>query len=86
MLAGPALKAPTVQKLPAFLTTSISAAGRQQAGAEAVLRILRVTNGDAYKLAANDVSALIGALTALGQSDAARMLALEATGYWRTSL
>ena len=69
-----------------FLLASIEAAAREGAGAELVLRLLGLTKGDAYRLAPHDVGALVAALRTLGQGDAARLLALEATGYWRTSL
>lgn len=68
------------------LLTSIGAAAKAGAGAEVILRVLQLTNGDAYDLAAGDIAALVSALRALGQDEAARILALEATGYWRTSL
>ena len=69
-----------------FLLESITAAAREQAGAEVVLQLAKLTNGDAYKLSAIDAGTLVGALRQLGQEDAAHMLALEATGYWRNSL
>jgi len=69
-----------------FLLGSLEAAAREGAGAELVLRLLGLTKGDAYRLAPQDVGALVSALKTLGQGDAARLLALEATGYWRASL
>jgi len=69
-----------------FLLSAIEAAAKEDAGAELVLRLLALIKGDAYRLAPQDVGALVSALNALGQRDAARLLALEATGYWRSSL
>lgn len=69
-----------------YLLASLEAAANAGAGAEVVLRMLALTDGDLSGLPASDVTALISALRALGQDDAARMLALEATGYWRTRL
>ena len=69
-----------------LLLASVSAAAKEQAAAEVILRLSSLTKGDPYKLAAQDVGALVAALRILGQEDAARMLALEATGYWRSSL
>ena len=69
-----------------FLLASIGAAAEQGAGAEAVLRLIEVTDGDASRLPTMAAASLVAALRALGQEDAARMLALNATGYWRRSL
>ncbi len=69
-----------------YLLASIEAAARAQAGAELVFQALALTNGDAYSLTPNEARTLVKSLRVLGQEDAARMLAIEATGYWRKSL
>lgn len=68
------------------LKASILAAADAGAGAETLLRLLAIVKGDAYRLPVQDVTALIKALRSLGQRDAARALALEASGYWHQTL
>lgn len=87
MLAGSdASDAAERTRVSPFLLTSINAAAEQGAGAEAILRLIQVTDGDVSSLPTMVASSLVKALRALGQEDAARMLALNATGYWRRSL
>ena len=69
-----------------YLLTSLQAAAHSKAGAEVILRALALTNGDAYALTAQEAQALVKSLVVLGQDDAARALAMEATGYWRAAL
>lgn len=74
------------QGISPHLRASISAAAKDGAAAEVILRALALIKGDAYKLSSADAASLVTALRDLGQHDAARLLALEATGYWRSSL
>lgn len=67
------------------LLASIAAAADAGAGAETVLRVIAITQGDADRLAAGDAAAMTRALRALGQDDAARQLALEAMGFWQAA-
>ena len=60
------------------------AATRSGAAAETVLRTLDITGGDPSKLDAADLAILVDALRRIGAEDAARVLAVEATGYWKT--
>ncbi len=69
-----------------YLLTSLQAAAHSKAGAEVILQALALTNGDAYALTAQEAQALVKSLVVLGQDDAARALAMEATGYWRAAL
>lgn len=69
-----------------YFLASIEAAARAQVGAELVFQALALTNGDAYSLTLGEARTLVKSLRVLGQEDAARMLAMEATGYWRKSL
>lgn len=72
--------------LPAYQMRAILAAAEAGAASEVVLGILKLTDGDPYKLHPADTAMLCEALKLIGQEDAARLLALEATGYWRRSL
>lgn len=65
------------------LLTAISAGAQAGAGAEVILQLVSEVRGDASKLVPADSAVLIEALQTLEQTDAARLLALEATGYWR---
>ena len=72
--------------LPAYQMRAILAAAEAGAASEVVLSILKLTDGDPYKLHPADTAMLCEALQLIGQEDAARLLALEATGYWRRAL
>lgn len=63
---------------------AISAAGEAGAAGEVVLSIVEATNGNPSKLDAHTLGTFFDALTAVGLKDAARQLAIEATGYWST--
>jgi len=61
---------------------AIAAAGKAGAAGEVVLAIVEATNGDPSKLDPHTLGTFFDALTAIGLEDAARQLAIEATGYW----
>ncbi|MEZ5999834.1 hypothetical protein [Hyphomonas sp.] len=62
---------------------AIWAAARSGTAAEVVLRTVSLTNGDASELGLADLTLILAALEDIGAEDAARLLALEATGYWK---
>jgi hypothetical protein len=62
---------------------AVWAAARSGTAAEVVLRTVSLTNGDPSGLGLTDLSLLFAALQDIGADDAARLLALEATGYWK---
>ncbi|MCA8901228.1 MAG: hypothetical protein KDA53_08245 [Hyphomonas sp.] len=62
---------------------AILAATRSGTASEAVMATLDMTGGDPSKLETPDLIILIEALRRIGAEDAARVLALEATGYWK---
>ena len=64
---------------------AIWAAARSGTAAEVILRSVALTNGDASELGLTDITLILGALQAIGADDAARLLALEATGYWKAA-
>ncbi len=66
--------------------TSIRAAADADAAGEAILRILSYTRGNPADLSVSDIAAMVEALREIGADDAARALAVEAPGYWKTSL
>lgn len=86
MLASAAGQRASGGAVPPLVLVSIGAAAKAGAGAEVILQLIKLTKGDAYGLDPVDARALVGALGLLGQKEAARMLALEATGYWRGTL
>lgn len=63
---------------------AVWAATRSGTAAEVVLRALTLTNGDPSELGLTDLTLVLGALQDIGAKDAARLLALEATGYWKS--
>jgi hypothetical protein len=63
---------------------AVWAATRSGTAAEVVLRALILTNGDPSELGLTDLTLVLGALQDIGAKDAARLLALEATGYWKS--
>jgi hypothetical protein len=62
---------------------AVWAAARSGTAAEVVLRTVSLTNGDASELGLADITLILAALEDIGAGDAARLLALEATGYWK---
>jgi hypothetical protein len=62
---------------------AIWAAARSGTAAEVVLRTVSLTNGDPSELGLADITLILAALEDIGAEDAARLLALEATGYWK---
>ncbi|WP_375208364.1 hypothetical protein [Hyphomonas jannaschiana] len=62
---------------------AVWAAARSGTAAEVVLRTVSLTNGDASELGLADITLILAALQDVGADDAARLLALEATGYWK---
>ena len=62
---------------------AIWAAARSGTAAEVVLRTVSLTNGDPSELGLADIMLILAALEDIGAGDAARLLALEATGYWK---
>jgi hypothetical protein len=62
---------------------AIWAAARSGTAAEVVLRTVSLTNGDPSELGLADITLILAALQDIGAEDAARLLALEATGYWK---
>nr|WP_321360271.1 hypothetical protein [uncultured Hyphomonas sp.] len=62
---------------------AIWAAARAGTAAEVVLRTVSLTNGDPSDIGLADITLILAALEDIGAEDAARLLALEATGYWK---
>ncbi|WP_321487844.1 hypothetical protein [uncultured Hyphomonas sp.] len=62
---------------------AVWAAARSGTAAEVVLRTVSLTNGDASELGLADITLILAALEDIGAEDAARLMALEATGYWK---
>jgi len=62
---------------------AVWAAARSGTAAEVVLRTVSLTNGDASELGLADITLILAALEDIGAGDTARLLALEATGYWK---
>ncbi len=65
---------------------AIEAAAQASAAGEAILQIVSLTNGDPTQLEIDDLAAMIAALRRVGAEDAARVLAAEASGYWKSAL
>ena len=61
----------------------LSQTPQARTAAEVVLRTVSLTNGDASELGLADITLILAALQDVGADDAARLLALEATGYWK---
>ncbi len=74
------------RRLNSWNVMAAKAAADGDAAGEAILQILGFTKGDPTQLAVTDLTILIAALREIGADDAARVLALEATGYWNASL
>ena len=62
---------------------AVLAAARSGTAAEVVLSSLALTDGDPSALGTTDLALVLEALQDIGADDAARALALEATGYWK---
>ena len=62
---------------------AVLAAARSGTAAEVVVSTLALTDGDPSKLETSDLAILAAALEDVGAGDAARQLALEASGYWK---
>ncbi|MEM1105428.1 MAG: hypothetical protein AAGH87_03485 [Pseudomonadota bacterium] len=62
---------------------SIRAAAQAGAAGEVVVSTLGLTLGDPTGLAAPDLLAILDSLSQIGAGDAADLLALEASGYWK---
>jgi tetratricopeptide (TPR) repeat protein len=62
---------------------AIRAAAEADAAGEVVVSTLGLTLGEPTDLAMPDTTVILDALTEIGAEDAAAVLALEATGYWR---
>lgn len=62
---------------------AVLASARSGTAAETILRTLALTDGDPSALDLADLMLLLTALHDIGADDAARRLALEASGYWR---
>ena len=62
---------------------AVWAAARSGTAAEVVLRTVSLTNGDPSDIGLADITLILAALEDIGAEDAARQLALEATGYWK---
>lgn len=71
---------------PTARVAAILAAAQSDAAGEAVLHLLKLTDGDPSKVPAGNLVVLLKALDELSLDDAADALALEATGFWKTSL
>ncbi|MEM0985529.1 MAG: hypothetical protein AAGJ32_04725 [Pseudomonadota bacterium] len=63
---------------------SIGAAAEADGAGEVVLGVIGLTSGDPAQIAPLDLVVLIEALRDIEAGDAARTLALEATGYWKS--
>jgi hypothetical protein len=74
------------QRLNSWNVMAVRAAAEADAAGEVVLQILGFTKGDPTSLEVTDLAVLIAALREIGADDAARVLALEGTGYWKSSL
>lgn len=64
---------------------SVLAAARSGTASEVILKTVGLTNGDPSWLSLADLSLLLAALEDIGAEDAARSLALEASGYWKST-
>ena len=73
------------QRASQYTLTAIAAASREGAAAELILQTVSLTSGSANEMTTADISELVRALMQLGETKAARMLATEATGYFRTN-
>lgn len=62
---------------------AVRAAAEADAAGEVVVATLSLTQGDPTRIAAGDTLALLDALAQIDAGDAAALLALEATGYWK---
>jgi len=80
MLAG--LDAP-VREIGEWDLLRVGAAAEAGGAGEVVLGVIGFTGGDPARLAPLDLIVLIEALRDIDADDAARTLALEATGYWK---
>ena len=74
------------QRLNPWNVMAVRAAAEADAAGEVVLQILGFTRGDPTQLDVTDLAVLIAALREIGADDAARILALEGTGYWKAAL
>ncbi|MEO0785894.1 MAG: hypothetical protein AAFY10_09355 [Pseudomonadota bacterium] len=63
---------------------AIRAAAEADAAGEVVVATLALTLGDPTSLAVPDLVVILDSLNQIGASDAADMLALEASGYWKS--
>lgn len=72
-----------VKPIPSSQVHAVSAAAHADAAGEAILSLLGYTKGDPTKLRAADVAVFLKALKKIGANQEARMLALEAAGYWK---
>ncbi|MEM1149993.1 MAG: hypothetical protein AAGI03_05485 [Pseudomonadota bacterium] len=63
---------------------AIRAAAEANAAGEVVVATLGLTLGDPTGLATSDLLVILDSLKQIGADDAARLLALEASGYWRS--
>lgn len=64
---------------------AIRAAAEADAAGEVVIATLALTRGDPSGTGTPDLVTILDALVKISASDAAEMLALEATGYWKAS-
>lgn len=64
---------------------AIRAAAEADAAGEVVIATLALTRGDPTGTGTPDLVTILDALGKIGASDAAEMLALEATGYWKSA-
>ena len=62
---------------------AVRAAASADAAGEVVVATLARTQGDPSRLAAADLVAVLDTLSEIGAGDAAELMALEATGYWK---
>lgn len=62
---------------------AVRAAANADAAGEVVVATLALTQGDPTRLTATDLVAVLDTLSEIGAGDAAELLALEATGYWK---
>ncbi len=74
---------PIEPEIDANTMLSIRAAAQAGAIGEAILMILRETNGDPAKLTEPDLASVLDVLVDIGAEDIASQLAVEASGFWQ---
>lgn len=74
---------PEIPAIPSSQVLAVKAAADADAAGEAILSLLGYTKGDPTKVRAADMAVFLEALGQIGARSEARVLALEAAGYWK---